>query len=155
MDTTCPWVSKVWNAVDKQTRNDHTSIIHGKWAHEETVATASFAGENWGLGDAPVPWHHFHIDSIQHSSMCGLSSVLLLYAPPTLSIKAKCTIPLWDRELKMFQVFELPVPWSIFWFIQQSPEIEPINARVRSFAQQLKWNVGWFVRAQTGNFLLI
>lgn len=44
VDTTCPWVSKVWNAVDNQTRKGHTSIIHGKWAHEETIATASFAG---------------------------------------------------------------------------------------------------------------
>jgi 4-hydroxy-3-methylbut-2-enyl diphosphate reductase len=30
--------------VDNQARKGHTSIIHGKWAHEETVATASFAG---------------------------------------------------------------------------------------------------------------
>lgn len=49
VDTTCPWVSKVWNAVDKQTKRSHTSIIHGKWAHEETVATASFAGMYWIL----------------------------------------------------------------------------------------------------------
>ena len=44
IDTTCPWVSKVWNAVDNQAKKSHTSIIHGKWSHEETVATASFAG---------------------------------------------------------------------------------------------------------------
>jgi 4-hydroxy-3-methylbut-2-enyl diphosphate reductase IspH len=34
----------VWNAVDGHKRKEFTSIIHGKWEHEETVATASFAG---------------------------------------------------------------------------------------------------------------
>mmetsp|Transcript_16933 Transcript_16933/g.64482 ORF Transcript_16933/g.64482 Transcript_16933/m.64482 type:complete len:432 (-) Transcript_16933:103-1398(-) len=43
VDATCPWVSKVWNTVDKHIRADATSIIHGKWNHEETIATASFA----------------------------------------------------------------------------------------------------------------
>ncbi|KAK9829477.1 hypothetical protein WJX72_006100 [[Myrmecia] bisecta] len=43
VDTTCPWVSKVWNAVDNQARKNHTSVIHGKYSHEETIATASFA----------------------------------------------------------------------------------------------------------------
>ena len=34
---------QVWNAVDNQGRKEHTSIIHGKYSHEETIATASFA----------------------------------------------------------------------------------------------------------------
>ncbi len=52
VDTTCPWVSKVWTAVDNQLRKGHTSVIHGKWAHEETIATASFAGAGAAVGGA-------------------------------------------------------------------------------------------------------
>jgi 4-hydroxy-3-methylbut-2-enyl diphosphate reductase len=43
VDTTCPWVSRVWNRVDKYKRAEFTAIIHGKYNHEETVATSSRA----------------------------------------------------------------------------------------------------------------
>ncbi|MFS8859800.1 4-hydroxy-3-methylbut-2-enyl diphosphate reductase [Synechococcus sp. H60.3] len=43
VDTTCPWVSRVWNQVDKHRAAQFTSVIHGKYNHEETVATSSFA----------------------------------------------------------------------------------------------------------------
>ncbi len=43
VDTTCPWVSRVWNQVDKHRAASFTSVIHGKYKHEETIATSSFA----------------------------------------------------------------------------------------------------------------
>ncbi len=43
VDSTCGAVVTVWNNVHKYARNDFTSIIHGKYTHEETIATASRA----------------------------------------------------------------------------------------------------------------
>lgn len=41
VDTTCGSVVYVWKRVEKYARDGFTVIIHGKWAHEETVATCS------------------------------------------------------------------------------------------------------------------
>jgi 4-hydroxy-3-methylbut-2-enyl diphosphate reductase len=41
VDTTCPWVSRVWNRVAKYEQSDFTAIVHGKYNHEETIATSS------------------------------------------------------------------------------------------------------------------
>jgi 4-hydroxy-3-methylbut-2-enyl diphosphate reductase len=43
VDTTCPWVSRVWNRVDKYKKGEFTALIHGKYNHEETIATSSRA----------------------------------------------------------------------------------------------------------------
>lgn len=43
VDTTCPWVGKVWYMIEKSKDVKHTAIIHGAHKHEETIATSSFA----------------------------------------------------------------------------------------------------------------
>lgn len=41
VDTTCGSVLNVWKRVDSYAREGFTALIHGKYAHEETRATAS------------------------------------------------------------------------------------------------------------------
>ncbi|MFO7768545.1 MAG: 4-hydroxy-3-methylbut-2-enyl diphosphate reductase [bacterium] len=48
VDTTCGSVIVVWKNVERYAREGITSIIHGKFYHEETMATASRATENGG-----------------------------------------------------------------------------------------------------------
>lgn len=43
VDTTCGSVVHVWKRVEKYAADDFTSLIHGKYNHEETIATASYA----------------------------------------------------------------------------------------------------------------
>jgi 4-hydroxy-3-methylbut-2-enyl diphosphate reductase len=45
-DTTCPFVSKVWNRAEKLGNDDYTVVIHGKPKHEETRATFSHSYQN-------------------------------------------------------------------------------------------------------------
>jgi len=48
VDTTCGSVIVVWKNVERYAREGFTSVIHGKFYHEETMATASRAAENGG-----------------------------------------------------------------------------------------------------------
>jgi len=45
-DTTCPFVSKVWNRAEKISSDGHTIVIYGAANHEETRSTFSRAKKN-------------------------------------------------------------------------------------------------------------
>lgn len=45
-DTTCPFVQKVWNRADSLGKKCYTIIVHGKYNHEETIATFSHSKQN-------------------------------------------------------------------------------------------------------------
>ncbi|MEJ2187491.1 MAG: 4-hydroxy-3-methylbut-2-enyl diphosphate reductase [Gemmatimonadota bacterium] len=49
IDTTCGSVLNVWKRVDAYARDDFTAIIHGKYRHEETRATASQVNRHGGM----------------------------------------------------------------------------------------------------------
>lgn len=44
-DTTCQWVSKVWNTIEYHKKEIFTTVINGKKGHEEKICTSSFAGK--------------------------------------------------------------------------------------------------------------
>lgn len=46
IDTTCGSVLNVWKRVEQYAREGFTSVIHGKYAHEETRATSSQASKH-------------------------------------------------------------------------------------------------------------
>ncbi len=48
VDTTCGSVIVVWKNIERYAREGFTCIIHGKFYHEETMATASRVTENGG-----------------------------------------------------------------------------------------------------------
>ena len=48
IDTTCGSVLNVWKRVDQYAKDGFTAIIHGKYQHEETRATASQANRHGG-----------------------------------------------------------------------------------------------------------
>lgn len=48
VDTTCGSVVHVWKRVERYARDGFTSIVHGKHAHEETIATVSQAVAHGG-----------------------------------------------------------------------------------------------------------
>jgi 4-hydroxy-3-methylbut-2-enyl diphosphate reductase len=48
IDTTCGSVLNVWKRVDQYAKDDFTAIIHGKYRHEETRATASQVNRHGG-----------------------------------------------------------------------------------------------------------
>src|SRR5450759_2202709 len=62
VDTTCGSVLNVWKRVESYARNGFTSLIHGKYYHEETRATASQAGKYEG-------GHYFVVRNIDEAGM--------------------------------------------------------------------------------------
>ncbi|MEE9230967.1 MAG: 4-hydroxy-3-methylbut-2-enyl diphosphate reductase [Acidobacteriota bacterium] len=61
VDTTCGSVLNVWKNVDRYAREGFTSIIHGKYWHEETRATASRA-------QAPEGGHYLVLRDLQETA---------------------------------------------------------------------------------------
>lgn len=64
VDTTCGSVVHVWKRVEKYAKEGFTSLIHGKFRHEETIATASYARGPQGEGKYIVVFDKAEAQSI-------------------------------------------------------------------------------------------
>jgi 4-hydroxy-3-methylbut-2-en-1-yl diphosphate reductase len=62
VDTTCGSVLNVWKRVESYARDGFTSLIHGKYYHEETRATASQAEKHQG-------GHYFIVRNIDEARL--------------------------------------------------------------------------------------
>jgi 4-hydroxy-3-methylbut-2-en-1-yl diphosphate reductase len=62
VDTTCGSVLNVWKRVESYARDGFTSLIHGKYYHEETRATASQAGKYEG-------GHYFIVRNMEEAQL--------------------------------------------------------------------------------------
>jgi 4-hydroxy-3-methylbut-2-enyl diphosphate reductase len=62
VDTTCGSVLNVWKRVESYARDGLTSLIHGKYYHEETRATASQAGKYEGA-------HYFIVRNMDEAGL--------------------------------------------------------------------------------------
>ena len=62
VDTTCGSVLNVWKRVESYARDGFTSLIHGKYYHEETRATASQAGKYDGA-------HYFIVRNVEEANL--------------------------------------------------------------------------------------
>ncbi len=62
VDTTCGSVLNVWKRVEGYARDGYTSLIHGKYYHEETRATASQAAKHPNA-------HHFVVRNMEEAQV--------------------------------------------------------------------------------------
>ena len=77
--------AQVWNAVDNQAKRAHTSIIHGKYSHEETLATASFAQTYLVVRDLAEA--QYVVDYIERGGDCA--EFLAKFAQATSQVRAR------------------------------------------------------------------
>src|SRR5687768_7187104 len=62
VDTTCGSVLNVWKRVESYAREDRKSVVHGKYYHEETRATASQAMKHAGA-------HYFVVRNMEEAKV--------------------------------------------------------------------------------------
>jgi len=125
VDTTCGSVVHVWKRVERYAKDGFTSLIHGKYFHEETIATVSMAQKEGGhtvvvrnmeQADAVCDFIRGRIDSKKlrdvipaeafsenfdpdvHLKQIGVANQTTMLASESLSIAAKVGDAIADRD---------------------------------------------------------
>jgi 4-hydroxy-3-methylbut-2-enyl diphosphate reductase len=99
VDTTCGSVLNVWKRVESYARDGFTSLIHGKYYHEETRATASQAEKYEG-------GHYFIVRNLEEAQLVCDFIEGRLSSPELMRRSAQSASPHFDptRDLKRIGV---------------------------------------------------
>lgn len=96
VDTTCGSVLNVWKRVEQYARDGFTSVIHGKYYHEETRATSSQATK---LGGA-----YLVIRDMSEAEQVGDFILGKLPRGEFLKLFARCVSPGFDPDLHLQKI---------------------------------------------------
>ncbi len=116
VDTTCPEVRTVEDEVRQFSRDGFTAVIHGKWEHQESMATSSYARDHLIIRNKPeadVVCRFIRGDESPETILQRFANAISGGFDPDLHLQkigmANQTTMLMNESLEVFEMFRLAI----------------------------------------------